>query len=290
MEELRNALSGLGLDPEAVADIALTWSGRILAALAIFLVGRIVARVLTKRFRQVVARMGADETLGRFFGSVIYIVFVVLVAMAAVAALRVPMTSFLAILGAAGLAVGLALRDSLSNVAAGVLLVFLRPFKVGDSIEAAGVAGVVASIGIFDMTIKSPDNRVITVPNRLVYSGTIVNASTEASRRIDLVVPIGNQDDVVYAKELIRGILADDERVLEEPAAEVRVQDLLPANVNLAVGVWVRTYDYAAARGDLLERIKAGLREAATATQEGAPQPVAAAHAAPPLGRAKSRE
>jgi small conductance mechanosensitive channel len=260
MEELRAALSNW-LDPQLIGAVLLTWSGRIVAALAIFIIGRIISGALTDWFRKVVRRFAVDETLVTFFGSVIYIVLLVLVALTAVAALGVPTTNFLVMLSAAGLAIGLALRDSLSNVASGVMIVFLRPFRVGDSIEAAGAAGAVEGIGIFSTIIKSPDNRVIMVPNRLVLAGTIVNASSQPQRRIDLTIPMTYLADVRKAKQLITAILKAEERALGAPPAEVALQDLAAVGVTLAVRVWVRTPDYANVRAELLERIKDTLEE-----------------------------
>ena len=260
MEELRATLSNW-LDPQLIGAVALTWGGRILGALAIFFIGRIVVRALTDWFRRVVRRFGVDETLITFFGSVIYIALLVLVALTAVAALGVPTTNFLVILSTAGLAIGLALRDSLANVASGVMLVFLRPFRLGDAIEAAGVAGTVETVGIFSTVIKSPDNRVITVPNRLVLAGTIVNASSQPLRRIDLTIPMAYGSDVRKAKDLITAILKAEERVLPAPAAEVVLQDLVPTSVTLAVHAWVSTADYPNVRAELLERIKNSLEE-----------------------------
>ena len=273
MEDLRTALSNW-LDPQLIGALALTWAGRVFAALLIFFIGRLVVSALTNWFRRAMHRIGMEETLSRFFGSLIYMGLLVMVALSAVAALGVPTTNFLAILGAAGLAIGLALRDSLANVASGVMLVFFRPFKVGDFIEAAGVSGTVETIGIFDTVIKSPDNRVITVPNRLVYSGTIINASSEPVRRIDVLIPISYQDNVVNAKDVISRILEADDRILKQPLPEVVVQDLLPANVNIAVRAWVNSGAYGPARGDLLERIKRGLRDHDFAVPLAPPPPV----------------
>jgi small conductance mechanosensitive channel len=260
MEELRATLSNW-LDPQLIGAVLLSWSGRILAALAIFVIGRIVVRALADWFRKTVRRFGVDETLVRFFGSVIYIALLVLVTLTAVSALGVPTTNFLVIVSAAGLAIGLALRDSLANVAAGVMLVFFRPFRVGDSIEAAGAAGRVDSIDIFVTVIKSADNRMIVIPNRLVYAGTIVNASSEPVRRIDLAIPMTYVADVRNAKQLINAILEADGRVLPAPSPEVALLDLTPTSVTLAVRAWVNTGDYANVRPALLERIKKELED-----------------------------
>jgi len=237
----------------------LGWSGRVIAALAIFLIGRIVARALARWLSRAMQRVGPDETLSRFFGNLVYTGLLVFVILTAITALGVPTTNFLAVLGAAGLAVGLALKDSLSNFSSGVMLVLFRPFKVGDQIEAANVGGVVDAIGIFNVTLKTPDNRVITVPNSLVYSGTITNYNAESRRRIDLIVPIGYDADIPQAKAAITAITAADARVAREPAPEVVVQDVLSSAVTLAVRAWVATENYNAVRSDLLERIKRSL-------------------------------
>jgi len=258
MDELRTTISAW-LDPQLVGEVLIAWGGRLFAALAIFIVGRIIARMLTRAFGHAMQRLGLDETLTRFFGNLIYMVLVVFVLLTAIATLGVPTTNFLAIVGAAGLAIGLALKDSLSNFSSGVMLVFFRPFKVGDHIDAAGVGGVVESIGIFNVILKTPDNRVITVPNSLIYGGTLINYNSEATRRIDLTVAIGYDADIPQAKSLIVAIVAAEARIAKEPAPEVAVQDILQTAVTLAVRVWVTTGDYGNVRGDLLERIKRAL-------------------------------
>jgi small conductance mechanosensitive channel len=185
----------------------------------------------------------------------------VFVVLTAVSALGVPTTNFLAIVGAAGLAIGLALKDSLSNFSSGVMLVFFRPFKVGDYIEAAGVAGTVNSIAIFNTVIKTPDNRVITVPNSLIYGDAITNFSAENTRRIDLVIGIGYDDDVQRAKALIQGVLSNEDRVLDDPAPTIMTLELGDSSVNIAVRPWVKTSEYWPVRGELLERIKKALED-----------------------------
>lgn len=255
MEELRSLIS-TWLDPQFVGEIVVAWSGRILAALAIFVIGRLVARALTRWFSRAVHGVGLDDTLSRFLGNLIYMVLLVFVLLTAISTLGVPTTNFLAIVGAAGLAIGLALKDSLSNFSSGVMLVFFRPFKVGDLIDAAGVSGVVESIGIFNVTLQTPDNRVITVPNSLIYGGTITNYNTEPTRRIDLTIAIGYDADIAQAKSVIEAVVAAETRVARRPAPEIAVQDVLQTAVTLAVRVWVASGDYATVRSDLLERIK----------------------------------
>jgi small conductance mechanosensitive channel len=259
MDELRTALAGW-LDPQLVGAILLDWSGRIAASLAIFFIGRLVALALTRWFGRAVNRIGMDKTLASFFGSLIYIVLVVMVVLTAVSTLGVPTANFLAIVGAAGLAVGLALKDSLSNFSSGVMLVFFRPFRVGDSIQAAGVTGVVDSIGMFSTVLKTPDNAVVTVSNSLVYASTITNFTAEATRRVDLIVAISYEDSITEAKNLLRELVSADKRFLQTPDPEIVVNELGPNGVNIAVRAWVATPDQPA-RADLLERIKSSFEE-----------------------------
>jgi small conductance mechanosensitive channel len=255
MEQLRAALAAW-LDPEVVGGFVLHWGGRILAALAIFVIGRIVAIALSRWGSRAMQRVGMDQTLSRFFASLIYIVLIVMVVLTAVNTLGVATTNFLAIVGAAGLAVGLALKDSLANFSSGVMLVFFRPFRVGDAIQAAGVSGIVETIGIFSTVVKTPDNVVITVPNSLIYAGPITNFTAERTRRIDITVAIRYEDSVADAKRLLREVLNGDRRVLVSPAPEIVVTDLGQSSVNIVVRAWTATADHAGTRADLLERVK----------------------------------
>jgi small conductance mechanosensitive channel len=247
---------GTWLDPRVIGAFVLQWSGRVFAAIAIFLIGRWIAIALSKWLARGLVRARIDPTLTAFLRSLIYMVFLILVVLTAVGALGVPTTNFLAIVGAAGLAVGLALKDSLSNFSSGVMLVFFRPFRVGDYVETAGVQGNVDSIGIFNTVIKTLDNRVITVPNSLIFSGLITNFSSEAHRRIDLVVRIGYDDDIALARKLIDEVLRAHDKVRESPAPEIVILDLAENSINIAVRAWVNTPDYGPVRGELLEQIK----------------------------------
>src|SRR5688500_18425576 len=255
MTELQAFLS-TWLDPRLVGEVVLTWSGRILAALVIFLIGRMLLKVLSGRATNAMRRVGVDDTSSRFLSNLLYMVLLIFVVLTAFWTLGVQMTSFITILGAAGLAIGLAFKDSLSNFASGLMLVFFRPFKVGDQIDAAGVGGIVESIGIFNVVLKAPDNRIINVPNSLVYAGTITNYNAESTRRIDLTIAIGYDADIPQAKSVIAAIIAAEARVAKSPAPEVVVQDVLTTVVTLAVRAWVVTSDYGNVRSDLLERIK----------------------------------
>src|SRR6185436_7369146 len=247
------------LDPKVVGAAVMDWGGRIFGALVIFIVGRMLMRGLTTWATVGMRRVGMDDTLSRFLGNLLYIVLLVFLALTVFQTLGVPTTNFLAIVGAAGLAVGLALKDSLSNFSSGVMLVFFRPFKVGDQIDAAGTGGVVETIGIFNTVLKTADNRVINVPNSLVYAGTITNYNAESARRVDMTIAISYDADIPQAKSVIAAIVAAESRVAPHPAPEVAVQEVQQTAVMLAVRVWVQTADYAAVRGDLLERIKRSL-------------------------------
>ena len=258
METLQTWIS-TWLDPRVVGTVLMDWGGRVLGALVIFIIGRMLIRAVTTWATAGMRRVGIDDTLSRFLGNLLYIVTLFFLAITVASTLGVDTTNFVAIVGAAGLAIGLALKDSLSNFSSGVMLVFFRPFKVGDQIDAAGTGGVVESIGIFNTVLKTADNRVINVPNSLVYSGTITNYNAESTRRIDLTIAIGYDADIPQAKSVIAAIVAAESRVAPSPAPEVAVQEVQQTAVMLAVRVWVQTADYAAVRSDLLERIKRSL-------------------------------
>jgi small conductance mechanosensitive channel len=204
-------------------------------------------------------RVGVDDTLTRFLGNLLYMVLLIFLVLTAFSALGVPTTNFLAIVGAAGLAIGLALKDSLSNFSSGVMLVFFRPFKVGDQIDAAGVGGIVESIGIFNVVLKTPDNRVINVPNSLIYAGAITNYNAESTRRVDVAIAIGYEADIPQARSVIEAVIAAEGRIAKHPVPEVAVQDVSQTAVTLAIRVWVVSADYGSVRSDLLERCKRAL-------------------------------
>jgi small conductance mechanosensitive channel len=246
-------------DPRVLGQLLLDWTGRAVAALAIFVIGRLIASWLSRWLTATMRRVGMDETLARFFGSLSNIVLVVMVVLTAVNALGVPTTNFLAIVGAAGLAVGLALKDSLSNFSSGVMLVFFRPFRVGDTVKAAGNEGTVETIGMFSTVLKTGDNATLIVPNSLIYAATITNYTAERTRRIEMTVAISYEDSVADAKTLFTEILRADRRVLAMPAPEIVVNDLSSNSVGMIIRAWVATADVGGTRSDLLERIKSAL-------------------------------
>ena len=252
MEEITAWLSANG--PDLAINIGI--------ALAIFIIGKIVARILARIVQGGMRRAKVDELLVGFIGNIVYGVLLVAVVLAALDSLGVNVTSLLAILGAAGLAVGLALKDSLANFAAGVMIIIFRPFKVGDWIEAAGVSGTVDEIGLFATLMHTGDNQRLFVPNDAIINGNIVNTNALSTRRIDLVMGIGYDDDIAKAKEIIRSVLDADERVLDDPAPVIRVGELADSSVNLQVRPWVKSEDYWPTRTELLEVLKIKFDEA----------------------------
>jgi small conductance mechanosensitive channel len=197
-----------------------------------------------------------DETLVKFVGNITYVVLIVIVVIAALNQLGVQTTSFIAIIGAAGLAIGLALQGSLANFAAGVLMIIFRPFKLGDYVEGAGAAGTVEEISIFTTHLKSPDNKTIIIPNAKITGDNIINYSAKDSRRLDLVFGVSYNDDLQKVKAVLYDILKNDDRILKDPAPTIGVLELADSSVNFAVRPWVRTGDYWTLFFDLKEKIK----------------------------------
>ncbi|MEN8166966.1 MAG: mechanosensitive ion channel domain-containing protein [Pseudomonadota bacterium] len=232
------------------------WGTKIVLALLVFILGRWLAGLLTKALGKVMKKGKVDPMLVNFLGNIAYAALLAVVVLAALEQLGVNTTSALAILGAAGLAVGLALKDSLSSFAAGVMLIIFRPFKLGDFIEAGGTMGVVEEIRIFHTMLKTGDNREVTMPNAQIYGGTIINYSARTTRRIDLVIGIGYGDDIKKARDLINEILTANDRVLKDPAQTVMLLELGESSVDFAVRPWVKSADYWTTRADLLETIK----------------------------------
>jgi small conductance mechanosensitive channel len=237
------------------------WIINILFAIAIVLIGRIVVKWIVKLVRKLMVRSDIDPLLINFASSIINALLLLFVFIAALDQLGVDTTSLVAIIGAAGLAVGLALQGSLQNFAAGVMLIVFRPFKIGDFVEAGGQAGVIEQISIFSTTMKSGDNKEIIVPNGQIYSGAITNVSAKETRRIDMVFGIGYDDDMLKAKEIMESILLSHELILAEPAPAVAVAELADSSVNFNVRPWVKSGDYWKVRSDLIEKIKLAFDE-----------------------------
>ncbi len=228
----------------------------LLVALVIFVIGRILVGWIVGIARKAFAKADVEPTLGRFLCKVIYYILMTGVLIAAAGELGIQTTSFLAIVGAAGLAIGLALKDSLSNFASGVMIILFRPFKVGDLVTAGGITGKVFQVDIFSTVIHTGDNQKQIIPNATITADVITNINAEATRRIDLVVGIGYDDDIRLAKTTLEELMAADSRILEKPAAGVAVAELGASSVDLNVRPWVKTEDYWGVRNDLTEAIK----------------------------------
>ncbi len=228
----------------------------ILIALAILVFGRWLAMWFAGMSRKAMTRGGVDVTLVRFLGKLIYYALLAAVVIAAADQMGIKTTSFIAIMGAAGLAVGLALKDSLTNLASGVMLILFRPFTVGDIVTAGGVTGKVRQVDIFSTIVLTFDNQKFIVPNSMITSDIITNINAEPTRRVDLLVGIGYDDDIQLAKTTLQELLRADSRVLDDPEPVVAVADLGNSSVDIVVRPWVKTADYWVVRLDLMEQIK----------------------------------
>ncbi len=230
----------------------------LLKALLVFIVGRMLARVVTGMLMQVALRAKLDETLCRFGGNVVYMTLLTTVCIVSLGCLGVDTTSLSAVLAAAGFAVGMALQGSLGNFASGVLLVFFKPFRVGEVVEIGGIRGKVVDIQIFSTMLLTPDNVRIFVPNGTITSGTIQNFSAEPRRRIDLVVSCSYNDDLRAVKSFLEELVQSDSRILKDPVPVVAVSELAESGVNFFVRPWVAGKDYWDTRFALTEKIKLG--------------------------------
>lgn len=241
---------------------AIPWGTKLVFAVLVFLIGSLVAKWMLRLIRKGLDRSHLDGMLVNFVSAILRWVFMLLVIIVALEQLGIPTTSLITLLGAAGLAIGLALKDSLQNFASGVLLILFRPFRTGDLIEAGGKEGVVEEIRIFSTQLRTPDNREVTLPNGEVYSNAIINFTAKEQRRIDLVIGIGYDDDLRKAKEVLEGVIAGEARILKEPAPFVAVGELGASSVDILVRPWVKTPDYFATKCELTEKIKLALDDA----------------------------
>lgn len=249
--------------PEFVQELLeniITWISlngiNVIVAILVFIIGRWLAKRIIALMKKGLGKACVDETLSSFLASIAYYALLAAVIIAALGQLGLNITSFLAVLGAAGLAVGLALKDSLSNFAAGVMIILMRFFKKGDYVTIAGTSGTVRDIKIFNTFLTTPDNQLVVVPNASVLNGTIVNVTANDTRRIDLVIGIGYGDHIPKAKSILEELVQADERILKDPAPTVAVSELGDSSVNFVVRPWCNTSDYWAVRFDLIEKIK----------------------------------
>ena len=245
-----------------VQELLAAYGLRVLAALVLLFVGRVVARWVRHGVERLMTRGKTDPMITSFVGSIAYVGMMVFVVLAALGQLGIQTTSFIAVLGAAGLAIGLALQGSLSNFAAGFLLIMFRPFKVGDFIEGAGVSGVVEAIQIFTTTMRTGDNKTVIVPNAKLLEGNIINYSTKETRRVDLTVGVSYDADLAEVKRVLGEIAAADRRILQDPAPLIAVSALADNSVNLVMRLWTKTGDYWDVHFATTEAVKLRLDEA----------------------------
>jgi small conductance mechanosensitive channel len=234
---------------------------KVLGALIIFLIGRWLAKIISQWIEKTLIKSRIDKTLATFIKNLANVVLLVVVIMAAVTPLGIETAQFAVILGAAGLAVGLALQGSLSNFASGFLMIIFRPFKVGDFIEAAGIKGTVKEIQIFNTIVNTPDNVRAIIPNGQITSGNVLNYTANGTRRVDMVIGISYGDDLRTAKNIIESVLASDERILNDPSPTVAVSALADSSVNFVVRPWVNAADYWNVYFDMTAKIKLALDE-----------------------------
>ena len=254
MEIIKDIFGNAELVPMLVA-----FGGKLVLALLIFIIGKWIAKKIANTVSRLMKARDVDETLNRFLANIVYGVLLIAVILAALDRLGLEITSLFAIVGAAGLAVGLALKDSLGNFAAGVMLVMFRPFEKGDYVEAAGIAGTVDEVRIFSTVLTTTDNKQIIIPNGLINAATITNYSAKELRRVDMVFGVGYDDDLKQAREVLTRVCKNHPKVLDDPALKVFVMNLGDSSVNFAVRPWAKTEDYGAVKGDLLEQAKVAL-------------------------------
>ncbi|GAA5190196.1 mechanosensitive ion channel family protein [Ferrimonas gelatinilytica] len=247
---------------EKAPDLVLVYGTRILLALVIFIIGRWVAKGIATMTRKVLSGRGVDPTVVGFIGNIVSALITLITLIAVLGQLGVQTASLVAVIGAAGLAVGLALQGSLSNFASGVLLIAFRPCKAGDYIEAAGTAGTVEEISIFSTTLVTPDNKTIIAPNSAILDGVIVNYSAKSTRRIDMVIGVSYGADLRQTREVILSVINENPAVLQEPAPTIEVSELAASSVNFVVRPWVRKEDFWPTRFALTRDIKFALDQA----------------------------
>lgn len=253
-------LPDVGFTMDELVEMLMTtgveFGKNVVAAIAIFVIGRWISKILVRGLRRVMQKQEIDKTLETFVANLTSMVLLVFVVIASISALGIQTASFIAVLGAAGLAIGLALQGSLSNFASGVLIVLFRPYKVGDWVEAAGISGSVEEVQILTTVLKTGDNKKVIVPNSQIMDSVITNYSANEKRRIDMVVGVGYTDDLDKVRKTLQELVAADDRILDDPAVTIAVSELADSSVNFVVRPWAATADYWAVMFDLTEAIK----------------------------------
>lgn len=235
--------------------LLLVWGSRLLSAVVLLLLGLWIARMLANAVQRGLERSGTDAMLGGFLRNIAYALLVLVALVMALGTLGVQTASLLAVLGAAGLAVGLALQGSLSNIAAGIMLITLRPFRAGDFVAIAGQEGTVEQVKIFQTVLRSPHNHLVTLPNSQITSAPIVNFTALGQRRADVAVGIGYEQDIRQAREVLIGVAKDNPKVLDDPASDVLVTGLGDNSVDLVLRAWIATPDFVVTRSELIEAV-----------------------------------
>lgn len=244
---------------EQAPELVMTYGLKILFAMIIFFVGKYLSGVVQRVVVKLMSARKVDPTVVSFVSNLVWGLMFVFTIVATLSQVGVQTASLVAVIGAAGLAVGLALQGSLSNFASGVLMVLFRPCRVGDYVEAAGIAGTVDEITIFSTRLRTPDNKVIVAPNSAMMNGTITNYSASANRRVDLVIGVSYSANIAETKKILTDILDNSQYVLKDPAYTVALNELANSSINFVVRPWVKTADYWPARFELLEQIKNAL-------------------------------
>jgi len=240
---------------EEIQELSMNYGPKLIGAIVVWFIGKWVINVGTNGFRRVLDKGDTDESLKPFLVSLLNTILKVLLGVSVLGMLGIEMTSFIAILGAAGLAVGMALSGTLQNFAGGVMIMIFKPFKVGDYITAQGFSGTVNEIQIFNTVLKTPDNVTIIVPNGGLSTGSLTNYSAEEQRRVDWTFGIGYGDDVDHAIKVIENLCQGDERILKEPAVFIAVSALADSSVNIVVRAWVKSPDYWGVHFDMNKKV-----------------------------------
>jgi small conductance mechanosensitive channel len=241
---------------EGLIQLLFDYAPKLVAAIVILIVGFYLIGFFTRSLKKLMKKRDVDPTLVPFLSNIFNVVLKAMVLISVASMVGIQTTSFVAVIGAAGLAIGLAMQGSLSNFAGGVLIIMFRPYRVGDFVEMQGQAGTVHAIQILYTVLKSPDNKTIVIPNSAVMGGTITNYSVEDNRRLDLVFGVSYSDDIKKVKELLTQMAMDDERVIKDPAPFIAIKEMADSSVNFLFRVWVKKEDYWPMTFDMQERVK----------------------------------
>ena len=243
-------------DMEAITALVIDYGLKILLALVVLIIGLWIIKIIMNAVVKSMEKKDVDPSLRLFLKSLLGMLLKIMLIISVISMLGIAMTSFVAILAAAGLAVGMALSGTLQNFAGGAMIIIFKPFKVGDFIDAQGYMGTVKEIQIFNTILKTPDNKTIIIPNGGLSTGAMTNYSTEPQRRVDFVFGIGYGDDIDKARNVIEGLIGKDERILKDPAPFIAVSELADSSVNFVVRVWADAADYWGIHFDLIENVK----------------------------------